>query len=65
LAKLQAQLLDTLGTIQSQEGSLETRASPDNSQQREIFGKASWSPKEIHTDGVRGKEIYNPFLPGV
>lgn len=41
-AQLQAQLLDTLGTVESQEGSLETRASPDNSQQREIFGKSSW-----------------------
>lgn len=41
-AKLQAQLSDALGTIKGQEGGLEARAGPDNSQQREIFGKTSW-----------------------
>lgn len=41
-AELQAQLPDTLGTVEGQEGRLEARARPDRSQQREIFGKASW-----------------------
>lgn len=41
-AELQAQLPDALGTVEGQEGRLEARAGPDRSQQREIFGKASW-----------------------
>lgn len=48
-AQLQAQLPHTLGTVESQEGSLEARASPDSSQQREIFGETSWNPEKTHT----------------
>ena len=62
-AKLQAQLLDALGTIEGQEGSLEARVGPDNSQQREIFGKTSWDPKETYTGGTKSKENHKliPF----
>lgn len=60
-AKLQAQLPDALGAIESQEGSLEARAGPDHSQQREIFGKTSWDPRETHICGVKGKKSHKPL----
>lgn len=62
-AKLQAQLPDALGAIKGQERSLEARAGPDNSQQREIFGKTSWDPKKTHTGDMKSKENHklSPF----
>lgn len=63
LAQVQAQLLDSLGTVESQEGELGDQDKSRKQLGEKSLGNPPDAPRNTHR--VRGKESHNPFPPGV